>query len=179
MKIIESVSISELLSRLKEADRWAQNALDLDDLAFSLRSEILKPNENIWGYQTNMKFVESEVNKLVTRRRDRLDTTTKNVKQELKGRILCFYPWISLKDAVASVASYGYIDEEDFPPWDTWICYAQGEHHRRLKDKEGACLYAWVPEEVIEKVELAISEDTYDCLVWAKRLEKELRIRKQ
>jgi len=40
--------------------------------------------------------------------------------------------------------------------------------------EERACLYSWVPEQLVEHVELGMKEDCYDCLVWGERLERML-----
>jgi len=100
-----------------------------------------------------------------------------------KGRILCFYPDLSLNDAMVAVecalqidpndkspfneANF-YIDENDNPPWDTWFHY--GESNGDF------ALYSWVSSELVEIINNAIKTDVYDCLVWASELEMSLQI---
>jgi len=38
-----------------------------------------------------------------------------------EGDLLCFKPFETLSDGAASVASVGYFDWDNTPPWDTWV----------------------------------------------------------
>jgi len=88
---------------------------------------------------------------------------------------LCFYPELSLKDAVAAKESHGYFNDSDCPPWDTWLYY-ETDDLECFHDEEYSCLLSWVPSELITLVDQAINADTYDCLVWAENLYKRLSI---
>jgi hypothetical protein len=74
------------------------------------------------------------------------------------GRILSIEIDCTLMDGAAEIASNGFIDLYDFPPIDTWIYLAEGEH--------GKILYAWIPEQFIEDVNSAMMVHCQDILQW-------------
>ena len=166
---------NEILRLATEASSWSNLHFNLNDLKLSLRSPLLNPNVELWDYVKNDQYKKKVVSDLCSKRAEFI--ASKDIKPEggLNGRILCFYPEISLKDAVVCLASSGFIDEDDSPPWDSWFYYSL-EDIEKYHDEGHSCLYSWVPGDLVGKLDRAISEDTYDCLIWGDVLEKELGI---
>jgi len=165
----------KLMKLALEAGNWSSHHLNLNDLGSSLRSSDLNPESEVWNYVTEDRQVQKIVSQLCDKRRELLASESINLKNKLQGRVLCFYPEISLKDAVVCLASSGFIDQDDSPPWDTWIWYSLDDIEQHHEEKY-ACLFSWVPDELVSLIDKAIEEDTYDCLIWAEKLEKELGI---
>lgn len=173
--MVSSEQIKKIHSLAVEASSWTNAYLRLDDLEFSLRSPELSPNAELWDYVTADQNKQQAVSLLSEKRSRLIDFKKIKLEEKLHGRILCFYPEMSLKDAVVCLSSSAFIDQDDSPPWDTWIFYSlddSEQHH----DQKYSCLYSWVPNELVDMVNEAIKEDTYDCLIWAEQLERKLNI---
>lgn len=172
--MISSAKKMEIKSLIAEASNWVSYVLNGE--GGELYSSLLNPEVELWDYVTSDKRKEEVVLSVCRQRAELIvNNEVKRSATTTSGRVLCFYPELSLKDAVAYVASDGFIDQDDCPPWDTWLFYSN-EDIERYHDDEYSCLYSWIPERFVNQVDKAISEDTYDCLVWAEVLEKQLGI---
>lgn len=173
--MIDTNKTKDVVMYLNEAAQWVEQYLDADDIENSLRSEVLKPTQADWSYGNIDQYVRIEVNRIQAKRKKVLALTEPKINSGLSGRILCFYPELSMKDAIASKESNGYFDDSDCPPWDTWFYYdthdIEGFH-----DEEYSCLLSWVPHHMTLIISQAIAADTYGCLVWAKNLYGNLNI---
>lgn len=69
----------------------------------------------------------------------------------------------SLSDGAAHAASQGYFDENNIPPWDTWVKVVPPRNAREL----GPGLLCWVPAWARGHVELGIALNPEECLHWA------------
>jgi hypothetical protein len=67
----------------------------------------------------------------------------------------------SLFDGVCSPETYGYIDQDCIPGWDTWLAIVS------LKQElDGHALLCWVPPELCRDVDSAIAVDAASCMSW-------------
>lgn len=76
-----------------------------------------------------------------------------------------FYPEGSLSDGAAEVATRGFFDADNTPPWDTWVdlfrttdMIARGFGHLYL--------VSWVPDGLVPLVTEGIELNPEECLVW-------------
>src|SRR5262249_9402333 len=53
--------------------------------------------------------------------------------------LLAYFPDENLSDGAAAVASDGYFDYDNIPPWDTWVVYVAADH----------LLLSWVPDALV------------------------------
>lgn len=83
---------------------------------------------------------------------------------ELGGRILAFFPDVNLYHGLEAAESGGYLDENNNPPHDTWLAYADGLDEATGFD--GGCLLSWVPRAFVAAVQAAIRVNPEGCLVW-------------
>jgi hypothetical protein len=74
------------------------------------------------------------------------------------GRLLIYELEFSVHDGASEYMSKGYFDEQDAPPWDTWICYA------------GPQLISWVPPSLLGLVQAGISANPVDCIRFAEEV---------
>lgn len=72
-------------------------------------------------------------------------------------------PAQSLSDGAARLASSGYFDDDNFPPWDTWVTAVPP----RPEYEQIPGLLCWVPEWAHEHVERGIEVNPEECLHWA------------
>ena len=67
----------------------------------------------------------------------------------------------SLFDGAGSPETYGFIDDDWIPGWDTWLAIVS------LEDKTHThALLCWVPPELCREVDSAISLDAASCMSW-------------
>lgn len=76
------------------------------------------------------------------------------------GRILYFEPAMNLMDGAACVASLGFFDTENVPPWDTWLCFADNRF-----------LVSWVPPGYVKRVAEGIWANPEQCINWAEAVD--------
>lgn len=148
---------AHLSQRLAEAVAWSSKCI-AEDLAHSLRTHSLAPNP-LEG--TRAKVVLS-----VLRNREwhlpRKPEPIVSDKQLEGGRLLCYYPDANLADAAAAVQSAGYFDNENVPPWDTWVgLYSSGGP--RSYD---IYLISYVPRTFIERATAGIEVNPERCIAW-------------
>ncbi len=77
---------------------------------------------------------------------------------------ILFEPGASLSDGAAHVASAGYFDDDNMPPWDTWVMPVPAPPGS-LNSREPALL-CWVPTWAREHVDAGVSINPEECLHW-------------
>ncbi|HEY7832463.1 MAG TPA: hypothetical protein VIG30_02755 [Ktedonobacterales bacterium] len=86
-----------------------------------------------------------------------------------KGRLLLYDPDGTDECGAAMVASAGYFDETDAPPWDTWIAYVREQPLEESRPAHGwdSYLVCWVPPALVSVVNQGIVACSGECLAWA------------
>ncbi|MEF2277721.1 hypothetical protein V3W47_05365 [Deinococcus sp. YIM 134068] len=77
--------------------------------------------------------------------------------------LLIVDPDSSLSDGAARVASSGYIDDNNIPPWDTWLMVVPP----LLASSGSSGLLCWVPEWAADLINEGIYVNPEACLSWA------------
>lgn len=67
----------------------------------------------------------------------------------------------SLFDGACTPETYGYIDADCIPGWDTWVALVELE-----RPENRHCLLCWVPGQVCREVDNAIALDAARCMSW-------------
>jgi hypothetical protein len=76
-----------------------------------------------------------------------------------EGRLLCCSLSLSFSSGESQLASSGFFDLDDRPPWDTWIW--------NLPDGDRAgVLVSWVPSAYEGLVSRGIDMNPYGCIYW-------------
>ncbi len=86
------------------------------------------------------------------------------------GKLFCYYPHGSLVDGAAEFASKYFLNIDNMPPWDTWLCYVPENAcwNKYLRRYEwGPYLISWIPPKFVERVELGIDANPESCISWA------------
>ena len=73
------------------------------------------------------------------------------------GRLIAFDFHRTLSDGFAAAVSGGFFDDDNVPPWDTWVAYVLDEGY----------LLSWVPPRRIPDVARAIGGNPEECIQWA------------
>lgn len=74
------------------------------------------------------------------------------------GKIIRFEIDITTLDCASCVETYGFIDESDIPPIDTWF-YITTNY-----------LFCWIPKMFIEKMQNAIEVEMLDSYGWLEKI---------
>lgn len=92
-----------------------------------------------------------------------------NVERELQRThaFLLVEPASSMSDGAASGVSAGYFDDNNMPPWDTWIMPLPLLSGVSSSTWEEPGLLCWVPSWAREAVEAGIYVNPEQCLQWA------------
>jgi hypothetical protein len=77
-----------------------------------------------------------------------------------RGRIVVFFPDVTLSDGVAQIESSGFFDYDNYPPFDTWLYYVN------RTDGLIAQVLAWVPPPFIKHTDNAIQMCAEECIVF-------------
>ena len=135
---------------------WCQPRFDPARAAESLRSPELGPPRNIVHEVTDLAGVAVEVAGILARREQRLGGKAAPVSALPAGdRILAFFPRDSLFHGSSPPECDGFIDEDEIPPWGTWIVFA------------GEMLLSWVPAVMVAGVDSAIRCNPEESIRWA------------
>jgi hypothetical protein len=134
------------------------NYAALSPLYNQLRNPELKPSIEI-GENTTDEERENTVAKVIEKRSQLLAAEglldQERILSEKKGRLLVCWPAENVSDGASQVASRGFFDPNDIPPWDTWIHYGEGR------------LNCWVPDEVISLAQSGLDANMVQCIQWA------------
>lgn len=153
--------LESLLLRLAEAILWCGSPRPYKgptDPAGHLRTPRLAPYAfEVWGggIQGQVAVVRSVAD---ARRRALGRPATAPAADLAGGRLLAFAPDDNLTDLAAEVATGGYFDSYNVPPWDTWVGYAC-EPGRQY-------LVSWVPPVSVSTAEAGVLVNPERCLWW-------------
>lgn len=165
-------------SRLAETITWCTTGNSLNDPALSLRSSILRPPSLRLSNRFKIEL-QNVVNALAEERAQCMRSWNYkeiNPAQDLAGGqlLLCTSATESIPDGGVSSSSRGFYDEDDLPPWDTWICYLiMNSDDVALPgwQYQKEYLVSWVPEVWVDLAKIGVEEHFLDCMSWASQVE--------
>ena len=73
-----------------------------------------------------------------------------------KGRLLGFEIDACFFDGVAPAETEGFFDDEDLPPWDTWVAF----------DLRSGRLVSWVPDALVDLADKGVKVHFADAYAW-------------
>jgi hypothetical protein len=80
-----------------------------------------------------------------------------------QGRLLCYFPDGNLADGASELASDGFFDINNIPPWDTWV----GLYQSDLRDVSlKVYLISYVPEMFLQQAERGLEVNPEQCIMW-------------
>lgn len=157
----------ELRRRAAAADAWAERHWRIDDLARSTRRPALCPGPG--GCEI---ISAASVDDLARRRAEALRADGVMLDYPSTGRILAFDRDGTLSDGAAAAESSGLFDEDNAPPWDSWLLFVVEEPrtpgHWAPFDSYLLC---WIPAPLVAMATRAIEVIPEACLRWADELD--------
>jgi hypothetical protein len=166
-----TISIECFKKRLAETIVWCSERTNPDDPAYSLRSNDLRPP----GLRLchNLKTELSEVvEPIVDQRAFWINNWRKNNLDLLVGMagrlLICTSATESIPDGAVTELSKGFYDEDDMPPWDTWLCYLEeGSAGEGSPSYRTQYLLSWVPAQFVELANIGVETHFMGCMRWA------------
>ena len=151
-----SASIDVIWGRLGETIDWCQARIDLDAPATCFRSPDLRPRVMQPSYAAGVRDAANNRQLALGRRA--------SPRPDLAGgRILVYGPDEEMSDGAAEIESFGYLDINNCPPWDTWIALTEFADAKRGR---AAHLFSWVPPGFVPLVQDGIDADPVDSISW-------------
>ena len=80
------------------------------------------------------------------------------------GRLLGYWPDDTLSDGAARAATDEFFDEDNLPPWDTWIAYLFESERNQL-------LVSWIAPELVDLVSRGVNVNPEGCILWLDELD--------
>lgn len=84
----------------------------------------------------------------------------------LPGRLLVFFPDEDLNDGAAELASEGFFDDHNTPPWDTWVGFFSDLHEGPAGPQERSYLLAYVPKVLVPHAQRGLDVNPEECIQW-------------
>lgn len=79
------------------------------------------------------------------------------------GRLLVYYPDLQLSDGAAEVATDGFFDVFNLPPFDTWLTFIEDSALQHMHQKQLLC---YIPASAVHLADLGISVNPEECILW-------------
>lgn len=146
----------------------------------SLRTEELKPQFFVLAESVaeRQALVDDLVEKRVKLLRRQGSLRVLPARDLAGGRLLLYDPERNPWDSASFVASFGFFDWDNLPPWDTWVAYVHDEDRESQAQRAGvdpppftSFLVSWVPPELIERADAGVRANPPDCALWASDLD--------
>ncbi|NOK23634.1 hypothetical protein HMI50_42305 [Corallococcus carmarthensis] len=80
------------------------------------------------------------------------------------GRLLVYFPDDNTCDGGAELATRGYFDVDNVPPWDTWVGMFREDPESDTQSAD--YLIAWVPPVFLDAVAQGIRVNPEVCIQW-------------
>lgn len=155
-----------LHARLREAAAWCSTRLEKGPPHEVLRTKDFQP-----GVLDRSRF--ETLASICLERQRQLSSTVSGTTDLPQGRLLLFYPDATLSDGAADAETNGYFDEDNIPPWDTWVAYFE---ESRSDVSFGAYILCWVPRALVELVDGGIEVNPEECIQWLTASKTELSV---
>jgi hypothetical protein len=148
-------SKNTLLARSREAAAWRSLPPDIVGKGTPFRSDALRPRRD-------NAIDASVVEDVVLRRRRQVGTQADGVVSG--SRFLVWFPDQTLSDGAAQLATNGYFDADNQPPWDTWLGWISVPTIQDVGLRN--MLVAWVPGDLVKLVSAGVDANPEECLQW-------------
>jgi hypothetical protein len=167
-----AIDIDVFKRRLSETVAWCFKRINPEEPAHCLRSIDLRPPGVLMCPRFNIEIHEI-VQAVVDERAHWIHTWHKNFDKFPAGLaggrlLICSSATESIPDGGVTELSKGFYDEDDMPPWDTWLCYLENDVHSHLGHiYQRQYLVSWVPPQFIELANIGVEGHFLDCMHWA------------
>ena len=159
----DAVGINEevLFTRIFQTVSWCVGLTDYGKFDPRLRSDTLLPRLLHRGIDDAVCDVGYSRARQLKSDGSRVVTTFPDL---MGGRLMAYFPEEDLCDGASEVASNGFFDVYNTPPWDTWIAYFEDREGEYLPNRK--YLLAYVPKNLIALANSGIDVNPEECIIW-------------
>jgi hypothetical protein len=181
-------TLNALIRRLSETVAWYNLELDVANPAATCRSQELKADSSFFvssasapgnDFTTKYKNVVHQnfqiVESIAARRATILGSRPRQEEQEIRstaasGRLLLFDPFCSTGDGLSAGDSEGFFDQDDNPPWDTFLQYFIDPRDDKTNGFSRAALcdgvICWIPGPFVKLADDGIRCNVLGSIKW-------------
>ena len=165
----------DFIKRLQETIAWCTPRVNVSNHKHCLRSAQFRPDyefDSEPGYDVDLWADITMINKVVDARSQlSMPLPSKRDINLAGGRLLLHFLGESNHNGLtADITSY-YLDNNDTPPWDTWVQVFVPESWAHQSPDAIPTVYpfliSWVPTEFLEAVNEATESECIGMLMWA------------
>jgi hypothetical protein len=163
--------------RLAETIAWCVPRVNISDPKYCLRSAQLRPDYEFSLQPDNDVDLWADIymiKKVVDSRSQLLPATAVSGERDIDlagGRLLIHFLGESNHNGLTAWITSSYLDNNDTPPWDTWVQAFIPESLVHQSPDEVPSVYAflisWVPPEFLKAVDEATEGECVGMLMWA------------
>lgn len=154
------LQVEPLARTMQEASIWCESRRDENNYSV-IRSSELNPGQTLTCSANPCGLVDEVC---ATRSRLLKDYDYRIAAEPREGRLLLYYPNLTLSDGTAELVSRGFFDADNEPAWDVWVFCDRDES---VPIDYGVYLLSWIPNRVVDLVEQGIHFNPERCLEWA------------
>ncbi|MFO0553348.1 MAG: hypothetical protein U0271_33500 [Polyangiaceae bacterium] len=169
--------VAQFKRQFAETIAWCGVQASGGDAKHSLRSPALRPHRLLVESDSEKRgriviTPDDEsidvVSDIATRRSSALARveSARTATDPATGRMLIFFPSLTLSDGAAEDVSSGLFDAHNQPPWDTWIWYVR---QSQIPAGEPPFLVCWMPECLVHLADTGIDANPEGCIRWIER----------
>lgn len=157
---MESKALEQFKTRLAQTIFWCAARADLADPALSLRTPQLRPRLLEESRLSAVEFV-GDARELF----GGVEIRRAVIPDDLAGgRLLIYFPNDDLFCGAARLQTGGFFDDNNVPPWDTWVAYLKDA--RSVESYDPEYLIAWIPRELVALADEGINVNPEQCIQW-------------
>jgi hypothetical protein len=149
---------------LAEAIAWCATRATISDPERCLRTTALEPGP--LDYHLSVPQRQECVARLVQARSRLLQEAgvypLTPATELAGGHLLVFYPDETLSDGAAAVGSRRFFDDDNVPPWDSWVLYVADPLHPTRQ----TYLVSWVAPALIPLAHDGVIVNPESCIEW-------------
>lgn len=146
-------SLDDFRRSLAATKAWCATVTDTSDPSERFRSPELRPSIDIGEHTDSLDLVRTAVQHVIDQRFNHL-AADRGAGNLSGGRLLAFYPQVTISDGFAAIESDGFFDPANVPPWDTWIYFVDD------------FLISFVPQRFITNAECGLITNVEECIIW-------------
>jgi hypothetical protein len=147
---------------LLETIVWCKPRADINDPANCLRSPELYPEG--WSAD-DYTMSPDQAKPTIDKRHALLNLNAESIYPLMDlegGRLLIFFPGTSLFEGAVALETGGFISQNEYPPWDTWVYYGTDRSSSNL----GEFLISWIPPQFVKLVNEGFKVMSMEWLWW-------------
>lgn len=166
--------------RLAETIAWCSARVDISGPAGSLRTPELQPRflrttdrplDGRWRWEAVAGNSAAKVELALARERllrQAGEYPSSPADDLAGGKLLLFYPGDSVLDAFSGMESDGFFDEDDGPPWDTWVWISSEDSWPPTISgyRFPQYIVTWVPGQFLDLANWGAKVNATACISW-------------